>query len=125
MSAGAFVIRFYEADSAEIHLIKQQPESAVLSLDGAPNVLPAGPATSIFWAKTNRAKTEYGLRPRKVKFRFNAGEAPDGYVVGATYDVVVYSLNTYNSATVGAPANYLGGAGVIVGKIAENVYPET
>jgi hypothetical protein len=123
MSSGNFAIRFYEADSGEIHLIKQQPESAVFSIGGSPNALPAGPATSPFWAKTNRAKTEYGLRPRKIKFRFNPGEEPAGYVAGASYDVVVYSTATYNNATIGSVGNYLGGAGVILGKIAEDIYP--
>ncbi len=124
MSAGPFINRFYQADSGEIHLIKQQPESAIFSIGGVANVIPAGPATSPFWVKSNKGKTEYGMSPRKLKFKFNSGEEPDGYQPGAVYAIPVYSQATYNGATVGAVGVYLGGTGVIVGKQSESIFPE-
>jgi len=124
MSAGPFINRFYEADSGEIHLIKQQPESAVFSIGGVANAIPAGPATSPFWAKASKGKNEYGMSPRKLKFKFNTGQAPAGYQADAVHAIPVYSLSVYNGATVGAVATYLGGTGTIVGKQSENIYPE-
>lgn len=123
MSAGQFTLRFYEADSGDIHLMKQQPETAGLTIAGTANVAISGPATSEFWAETNRGAKEYGLRPRKLRGRFNPGQAPDGYKEGATFDVVIYNPAVYNGATIGAVCEYLGGSGLIVSKIAENIYP--
>lgn len=123
MSAGTFTIRIYEADSAFKHLIKQNVESAIFSMDGTANAIPAGPATSPFWAETNRGATQYGLRPRKLRFRFNPGEAPTGYIDCGTYEIVVYSKGVFDGVNIGAPATYLGGAGQIIGRVAESIYP--
>lgn len=125
MSAGTFTIRVYESDSAETHFIKQQPESAVFSIDGSPNTIPAGPPTSVFWAESNRAAKQYGLRPRKLRFRFNAGEEPEGYITGGVYEIVVYSKSVYDAAVIGSAATYLGGAGTIIGRVSEDIYPVT
>lgn len=125
MSAGTFTIRIYEADSAETHFIKQQPESAVFSIDGVANAIPAGPPTSPFWAETNRAAKQYGLRPRKLVFRFTPGQEPDGYATGQTYAIPVYTKSIYDAAVIGSPATYLGGTGTIVGRVPEDIYPVT
>lgn len=125
MSAGTFTIRIYESDSGDTHFIKQQPESAVFSIDGNPNTIPAGPPTSPYWAETNRGARQYGLRPRKLVFRFNPGEEPEGYATGQTYDIVIYSKSVYDSAVISSPATYLAGAGTIVGRVPEDIYPVT
>jgi len=125
MSAGNFTLRIYESDSAETHFIKQQPESAVFSIDGTPNTIPAGPPTSVFWAKTSRGAKEYGLRPRKLRFRFTPGSEPTGYADCGILEIVVYSKSVYDGAVLGGPATYLGGAGTIVGRVPEDIYPVT
>lgn len=125
MSAGPFTIRVYESDSAETHFIKQQPESAVFSIDGSPNTIPAGPPTSVFWAKSSRGAKEYGLRPRKLKFRFNNGSEPTGYADCGTLEIVIYSKSVYDSAVIGSNATYLGAPGTIVGRSPEDIYPAT
>lgn len=122
MSAGPFLLRFYEADSGETHIIKSQPETAVLSLNGAPNALPAGPATSPFWAEAGKGKTEYGLSPRMIVLRWT-GTPPTGYQQNARVKVVVYQASTFNGATILSPATYLGASAEVVGKIPENQYP--
>jgi hypothetical protein len=122
MSAGPFILRFYEADSGDTHVIRTQPETAVFSIGGAPNVIPAGPATSEFWAEVGRGNTEYGLRPRKLRIRWTAAP-PEGYSPNATLEVVVFSPAAYNSATLLSSATYLGAAAQIVGKVPENIYP--
>lgn len=125
MSSGPFTVRVYESDSAETHFIKQQPESAVLSIDGSPNTIPAGPPSSPFWAKTSRGAKEYGLRPRKLKFRFTPGSEPDGYADCGTLEIVIYSKAVYDAAVIEGPALYLGAPGKIVGRSPENIYPVT
>jgi hypothetical protein len=115
----------YEGDSGEKHLIKQQPESAVFSIGGSPNTIPAAPATSPFWAKSSRGAKEYGLRPRKLRFRFTPGEEPSGYGDCGVLEVVIYSKSVYDNAVLGGPATYLGGAGKIIGRVSENIYPAT
>lgn len=123
MSAGTFTIRVYEGDSGEKHLIKQQPESANFSIGGSPNTIPAGPATSPFWAETTRGATQYGLRPRKLRGRWNSGAEPAGYADCATFTVVVYSKSVYDSATLGESCTYLGAAGTLIGRVSEDIYP--
>lgn len=120
---GLFTIRIYEGNSAEKHLIKSQPESAVFSIGGSPNAIPTGPATSPFWAKTSRGAKEYGLRPRKLRFRFDAGDEPDGYADCGVLEVVVYTKSVYDNATVGGTATYMGASGKILGKVPESIYP--
>lgn len=123
MSSGSFVIRYYEADSGEIHAIKQQPESAVFSIDGTPNTIPAGPATSPFWAKTSRGATEYGLRPRKLRIRFVSGSEPTGYAECGALEVVVYTPSAYNTGILGGSGTYLGAPVTILGRVPEDIYP--
>lgn len=122
MSAGPFVIRFYEADSGDIHLIKSQPESAIFSIGGSPNTLPAGPATSNFWAETSKGNKEYGLRPRKVRIRWT-GTPPTGYQENAVLSVPVYQSSVYNGATILSTGTYLGAPCQVVGKLPEQIYP--
>lgn len=125
MSAGPFALRIYESDSAETHFIKQQGESAMFSIGGSPNTSPAGPPTSPFWAKTSRAAKEYGLRPRKLRFRFTPGSEPTGYGDCGVLEIVIYSKSVYDSADIGGAATYLGAAGKIVGRVSEDIYPVT
>lgn len=125
MSAGNFTLRIYESDSAETHFIKQQPESAVFSVDGTPNIIPAGPPSSVFWAKTSRGAKEYGLRPRKLRFRFTPGNEPAGYADCGILEIVIYAKSVYDEAVLGGPATYLGGSGTIVGRVPEDIYPVT
>ena len=123
MSAGQSTIRIYEADSAEKHLLRQQPESATFLADTVANVVLTGPATSPFWAKTSRGAREYGLRPRKLRGQWNPGQAPDGYDDCGEFAVVIYSKAVYDGAVISGPCTYLGGTGTIIGRIPEDIYP--
>lgn len=124
MSSGSFVIRYYEADSTEIHAIRQQPESAIFSIDGTPNTIPAGPATSPFWAETGRGAKEYGLRPRKLRVRFTPGAEPAGYANCGVLEIVIYTKANYDSAILGGSGTYLGAPVTILGRVSENIYPD-
>jgi len=123
MSAGPFNIGIYQADDLEKHNIKYQPETAVFSIDGSPNVIPAGPTTSPEWVKGKKGNGEYGLRTRKLKFRWNSGEEPAGYSPGSTVDITVFDPAVWATTTVGSPGVYLAGTGIIRAKIKEQRFP--
>lgn len=123
MSNGAFVTRIYESNLGTFHNIKQQPESAVFSISGSPNTIPAGPVNSPFWAKTSRGAKEYGLRPRKLRFQFDVGTAPASYEECGMLEIVVYSKSAYDGAALEGAATYLGAAGKIKGRVPESIYP--
>jgi len=123
MSAGPFNIGIYTADSLEKHNIKYQPETAVFSIDGSPNVIPAGPVTTPEWVLATKNNRGYGLRTRKLKFRWNNGAEPAGYSPGSTVDITVFDPAVWATTTVGSPGTYLGGAGIIRGKIPEQRFP--
>lgn len=125
MSQGDTVIRVYEGDSAETHFVRQQPESAVFSIDGTANAIPAGPPSSPFWAKSTRKAKEYGLRPRKLRGRWTSGSQPTGYSDCAEFEVVVYTKAIYDAAVIGSPCTYLGAPGVLIGRVPEDIYPVT
>lgn len=125
MSAGNFTVVIYESDSAETHFLKQQPESAVFSIDGSPNTIPAGPPSSVFWAKSSRGAKEYGLRPRKLRGRWLSGQQPENYADCSSFEVVVYSKSVYDAAVIGTSCTYLGAPGTIIGRVAEDIYPVT
>jgi hypothetical protein len=125
MSEGSFVLRVYESNQGTFHWLKQQPESAILSIDGSPNTIPAGPVDSPFWAKASKSAREYGLRPRKLRFRFTAGSEPDGYADCGALEIVIYSRSVYNTAVLQSAASYMGAPGKIIGRVPERIYPET
>lgn len=125
MSSGNFVTRIYESDLGSKHYIRAQEESAVFSMDGTPNTIPAGPVTSPFWAKTSKGRYEYGMAPRKITGQWNPGQAPADYDDCSYFTVVVYSKSVYDAAQIEAPCTYLGGVGKIKRKNKENIFPET
>lgn len=124
MSSGNFTLRIYEANSGDKHFLKQQPESATAIFGEAANVVLDGPATSPFWAKSSRGAKEYGLRPRKIRGRWNPGQSPPNYDECAEFAVVVYSKAVYDAAVLGTAITYLAGTGQIIGRIPENIYPD-
>ena len=113
---------FYEADSGDKHIVELDDVTLTLNIGGTAQTQPAGPATSPFWAKVSKGKTEYGLSPRKIGVCFT-GTAPGTLEAGPTYDVVVLSPSEYNSATIGSTVTYQGESAKVRTKTAENIYP--
>lgn len=122
MSAGGFNQGFYQGDSGDIHIIRYQPETAAMDLDGTVNAIATGPATSPFWVKVSKGRTEYGLGPRKVRIRWT-GTPPTGYKAEEALEVVVFQSSVFNAATLNSTVTYLGATAQLVGKIPENLYP--
>ena len=123
MSAGPFEVSKYEANAGTIHNVSVQPETLAATFDATANDPPAGAVDSPFWAKISKAKSEYGLRPRAVNFRFNDGATPAGYAVGQTIQIAVMQQSVFDGINVGDAATYLSAAGTIRGKVAENLFP--
>lgn len=122
MSAGSFSNQIYTAQNDETHNIKVQPETLALNINGQTNAADVGPATSLFWAETNRGSTEYGLRPRKVNFRWLTA-APDGYSGSARLSLPLLNKAISAVAVTGALGVYLGSDIVVTGGQVESVYP--
>lgn len=121
-SANGKGIYFYEADSAEKHIVELDDVTLTLNISGTAQIQPAGPATSPFWAKVSRAGTEYGLRPRKIGVCFDT-TAPATLEVGPTYQVTVLSPAEFNAATIGATVTYQGESATVRTKTPESIYP--
>jgi hypothetical protein len=122
MSAGKFTLAFYEADSAEIHVVKVQPETTAMKSDiSGTNVSANGPATSPFWAKVSKNKRQYGLSPRSVSMRWTGG-IPSGYA-DAVITLPVLTPAVFNGMTIGSTATYLGEQMQVIAKTPESLYP--
>ena len=116
-------IRFYEADSAEIHAVRLDDKTLTFeAIPGTPQVNPSGPVTSPFWAKVSRASTEYGLKPRSVGICFT-GTPPADLEAGPTYDVTVLSKGQFDLLGLRSLVTYQGADAIVVGKTDENIYP--
>lgn len=123
MSAGPFNQTFYESDTGETHIIRVQPETLTATFNGATNDPPAGPATSPFWAQVTRGAREYGLKPRRIRIKWDEGGAPAGYKEDEALEIVVLSSSAFGNATINSAVAYLGGTGTVLGKSPENIYP--
>lgn len=116
MSAGAFSVTKYEADSDEIHPIRVQPETVAAFANAAP----AGEVTSSISAVVSLTRRQKGLRPRYVSCKFS-GALPDGYQAGTIYRIPILTKAIYDGLNVGGTGTYLGNPVVIVGKESERV----
>jgi hypothetical protein len=116
MSAGAFSISKYAADSGTIHPIRIQPETAAALVGATANAAPAGAVTAgAVTARVTGGNRAYGVKARSISFKFTAAP-PSGYLTNQIYRVPVLVKATYDAATVGGTGTYLGVATVIVGK---------
>lgn len=119
MSAGAFSISKYAADSGTIHPIRVQPETLAALVGATANAAPAAAVSAgAVTARVTGGNRAYGVKARSVSFKFTAAP-PAGYLTNQTYRVPVLVKATYDAATVGAVGQYLGVATVIVGKSPE------
>ena len=66
MSAGNFVLSFYEDDKDNIYPIRVQPETLAANI-GAANAGAAGPADVPVYARTSGGRREYGDEKRRHK----------------------------------------------------------
>lgn len=114
MSAGAFQVSKYEADSGDIHPIRVQPETiAALS-----NAAPAGAVNSSISAVVSLTRRQRGLRPRYVSVKFS-GALPDGYAANTIYRLPILTEAVFDGLNIGGTGTYLGNPIVIVGKEGE------
>jgi hypothetical protein len=121
-SANGKSLYFYEADSGETHIVELDDVTLTLNISGTAQLQPAGPATSSFWAKVSRSKSEYGLRPRKIGVCFD-GTAPGTLEAGPVYLVTVLAASEYNAATIGSSVTYQGESAIVRTKQPESIFP--
>lgn len=122
MSAGAFLRGFYETEVGNIAPVRFQPETAALSLDGATNAIPAGPATAGFpSAQVSRGRRSIGVNTRLVRIQFAPGGAPSGYKEGVAIALPWFQADSFAGLPTGATGTYLNSSCTLVGKTAESV----
>jgi hypothetical protein len=121
-SAFGKALYFYEADSAEIHIIELDDVTLTLNDGTSDQTQPSGPATSPFWAKVSRGATEYGLKPRTVGVCFTT-TAPGNLEVGRTYLVAVLSPTFFNGLSINGLVSYQGEDAIVRSKTPESIYP--
>jgi len=123
MSQGKFEQGVYEADNAQLHICRYQPETRDATFGGLPNSINGGNATSPLWVKLKPGAKEWGLKPRKVRIRWT-GAPPTGYKADTTVELVVFTPDSFAAIVVNGGAVYLDTAAQVVGKTSEKYYPE-
>ena len=120
MSAGAFNLLKYETNNGNVAIIRAQPETALLTMDGAVNASGSGTLTpGVGYAKVSGSRRGYGLHARKVTIRFLTLPAAGGYLIGSTISLPVFLRATWDTYTPGDEGTYLGGTIRFVGKSEE------
>ncbi len=121
MSAGAFISSRYQADATtDIYRIRVQPETLSATFGGTANAAPTGAVTMQASARSSGGNRRVGVKARSFTIRFTA-TPPTGYAPNQLLRVPVLTPALYNATAIGAAANYLGTAAVIVGKNAERI----
>lgn len=121
MSAGVYTRTFYELDNGDIVQIRVQPETISFANGATSNSAPAGPATLPLTAKVSRGDREVGIRPRRVSFAFDPGEAPAGYEEGNLYYIPILDKSQFDAMTAGSAATYLTKSGRLLRKFNEDI----
>lgn len=121
MSAGAFEIRSYAASYAagQNHPIRVQPETLQFTVGINANGDAIGAVNNPISAQVSQSRRALGLNARFVTFRWDAGEAPEGYTERATVRIPWLQTQGFDGIQRGQTASYLGGTGRVVSKTAE------
>lgn len=121
MSAGKFIRSYYESNAGEQIRIRVQPETELFTNGTEVNDSAGGPATIPGYAKVTKGNREYGIRPRRVGFVFDAGQAPTGYDPSSVHYIPVMTKAAYDAYDLGTGYTYLGGTGEVISKLEENI----
>jgi len=123
MSAGEFVTALYTDNDLEVHKIRIQVETAQMVVGDGTNASAAGPATVNEWVKASQGARSFGLNPRKVRIRFDAGQQPAGYLAGQFYEIVIFDPLFWETMQEQDTGTYLAKPMTVKGKIAERRFP--
>lgn len=121
MSSGKFIRTFYETNGGAVCRIRVQPETELASIGGVVNDAPAGPPTISTTAKVSKTSREYGIKPRRISFAWDAGQEPTGYDEGQLVYIPIMTRAVYDGVVPGEACTYLAGTGVCVNKLEEQV----
>jgi hypothetical protein len=120
MSTGQFKFSKYEDDDGNIHPIRIQPETELLTL-GAANAPPAGTVDDNTFIRVSGSPRAYGLKARWVSFRFTDASPPGGYKPGSLLRLPILNPTVYDGIIAGATTGtYQTGAIIAVGKGGES-----
>lgn len=120
MSSGEFSRSKYETNNGDIVNIRVQPETLAASIGGAANAAPAGAVTAGFpSALAGGSRRRIGINARTVSFIPDADI--DDYKPGQILRVPVLTQARWDAVSRGSTMTYLGQAGQVVGKSAEQI----
>lgn len=120
MSAGDFGRFKYECDDGNICPVRLQPETVAADFNGTVNAEPAGAVTMNSYAKVNKTRREYGVRPRYITGNWLTVPA-GGYEVGGTVKISVLLKATWDAIPLFSVVAYLGGTVEVTFKEPENI----
>lgn len=119
MSQGDFVLAIYETDDGSFCNVRVQPETLAATVGGGTNAEGAGPVDQLASAIARKGRREIGVGCRQVAVSF-AGAPPTGYTSDQIY-IPIMTPARYAAATIGSAVTYLGAAGIVTGKISEDI----
>lgn len=119
MSNGIFLNANYESNRETIHLIRIQPETAALVINGTTNAIPAvGSGLVQPRARVSGGKSQFGLTTRRVGIKFGASPT-GGYAPFSVIYIPWLQRDTFPSPAEGTAGTYQGNSVTFVGTSAE------
>lgn len=121
MSSGAFELSFYEDENGNVHSIRVQPETILLSINGTANTAATGPADPGFAsAQVSKGRNSIGYNARLVSIKFPTNP-PTGYKPDQIIRLPWLRQTTFGAIQAGQTVTYLGSTGVVAGKTPEKI----
>ena len=121
MSSGAFTLAQYSTDADNIVPLRVQPETLAATL-GSVNASASGSLSAGFpSAQVSKSKRGLGIHARTVSIRFDEGQTPEGYAVGAVLRIPVTTKARFDALSKASAVTYLTKTGKVVGKSPERI----
>jgi hypothetical protein len=121
MSAGSFVISKYLCTATQdVHPIRVQPETLLISVAGTENTPPAGALSSPISAQSSQSRRALGVNARTITFKYPA-PAPTGYKADSPITVPWLAEFPTPNFIKGAAVETEVGSAILVGTTPEKV----
>lgn len=107
MSKGAFTrAKYLMSKGGAVALVRVQPETETLTIDGVVNDQATGAATYPYLVRVGGGKREIGCRTRLVGFKFREASVPPGYKSGTIIYLPWFQPSTFSPITEGLEGFY-------------------
>lgn len=120
MSAGVFQRARYQCDDGTIGVVRIQPETAQLVIEGTTNEVATGTVNAGSRVRARKGKREYGIGARYVTIEWT-GAPPTDYKPGGILTVPVLQEAFWEGINELDTGTYLGQPIQVISKSPENV----